>query len=329
MNKKDIAHDLLYGFFGGLISLLILSRFKVTPLKFTNPVSGFNQPLKYSETLKQTRIKSAKIWLPRPERILESSAFKPVIKAQAALAFDLTSETFLYQKEIKAKRPIASLVKIMTAIVALKRTNLDRVFTVDSFSAEVGEDSMGLSEGEKYTLEELLYGMFLVSGNDAAETIAKNIAGDRETFIDLMNEKAAEIGLFDTHFVNPTGLTEDSQQDYSTVYDVLLMTRYAITTYPVLKEIAATKYYEIPYSGEHKYLYLESVTNLLGQYPGVSGFKTGYTPNAGLCLVTLAENGSHEIVLVILDSSDRRGDAILLLDHAFGLFNIPVEHNLL
>jgi len=324
MRKRHPVQFLLLVLLGGVIPLLVLGRFRATPQKFSTPVIGFDQPQQYSQILQEERVQSARIWLPEEEQVFESAIDKPIVDSQSALSFDLSTNQFLYQKDIKTKRPIASLVKIMTAIIALERADLGDVFTVDLFSEEVGEDSMGLSEGERYTLEELLYGMFLPSGNDAAEAIACNISKNREEFIDLMNNKALEIGLFDTHFVNPTGL-EEEELDYSTAYDVLIMTRYAIATHPVLKEITATKYYEIYYSEDHKYIFLENDTNLLGQYPGVYGFKTGYTPAAGLCLVSLAKTGGHDVAVIILDSRDRREDATLILDYTFNSQNIPIN----
>ena len=147
-------------------------------------------------------------------------------------------------------------------------------------------------------------------------------------FIEWMNNKAYELGLDDTHFINPSGLPEGDEENYSSAFDVLLMTRYAIYKFPVLKKIASTKYYEILYSEDHKYLFLENETNLLGTYPVVFGFKTGYTEKAGLCLVTTAENGSHKLITIVLGSTDRRYDVTQLLDYSFGLLGVEVKHNI-
>ena len=202
---------------------------------------------------------SSNIWKPNMGKVTEPSAKKPEITASGAISYDLASEQLLYQKNAKTKLPMASLAKLMTAIIALENEPINKVFAVNRFAAEIGENTMGLSEGEKLTLGELLYGLILHSGNDAAETIAQGSRFGRGNFIYLMNKKAEDLGLTDTHFTNPTGLEGDGKQ-YSTAYDLLAITVYALESREFAK-IAATINYEIPYSQKHKYLYLTNETN--------------------------------------------------------------------
>jgi D-alanyl-D-alanine carboxypeptidase (penicillin-binding protein 5/6) len=255
----------------------------------------------------------SKFWKPSNE-ILKSGEKQPVITAHAAIAYDLTTNKFLYQKNPRKRLPMASLTKIMTAVVALKNGNMNDELKVSPEAAAIGENSMGLSAGERYSLEELLYGLILHSGNDAAETIARESKFGRENFIYLMNKQAESLGLSDTRFTNPSGLEGDGDQ-YSTAHDLLVMTKYALEN-PAFAKIASTVEYEIPYTHKNKYLYLFNETNLLTSYPGVKGVKTGYTHEAGLCLVTYLEYGGHKIIAVLLNSERRREDMKNLLDYS-------------
>lgn len=185
---------------------------------------------------------------------------------------------------------------------------------------------MGLTAGEKLSLDELLYGLVLNSGNDAAETLASNFTGGREAFIQAMNEKANALGLSNTHFTNPSGLEGDGNQ-YTTAYDLLVITNYALSNFSEFKKVVGTFSMELPYSTNHKYFYLENETNLLSSYPGVKGVKDGYTPEAGLCLVTYLDYQNHKIIGVILGSGDRRGEMIELLDYSLNSIGItPPKH---
>lgn len=268
---------------------------------------------------------SSNIWKPSMGKVIESSVKKPEITASGAISYDLASEQLLYQKNVKTKLPMASLSKIMTAIIALENEPINKVFTVNKLAAEIGENTMGLSEGEKLPLSELLYGLILHSGNDAAETIAQGSRFGRNNFIYLMNKKAEDLGLTDTHFTNPTGLEGDGKQ-YSTAHDLLVMTKYALEN-PTFAKAVSTVEYEIPYSNEHKYIYLFNETNLLTSYPGVKGVKTGYTQEAGLCLVTYLEYEGRKIIAVLLNSQSRREEMKELLDYSLKTLGVtPPPH---
>jgi D-alanyl-D-alanine carboxypeptidase (penicillin-binding protein 5/6) len=255
---------------------------------------------------------------------LFGTANQPDIIGESAILVDIDSGKILFEKNSSQRRKIASLTKIMTAVVALEHRSLDTKIKVSAKAANIGENSMGVSEGEIYTLNELLHGLIMNSGNDAAYAIAEGTAGSSETFVKWMNFKARDLGLKDTYFADPSGLDDST---YSTAADLVRLTRYALKN-PRFREVAKTVEYEV-IGDEHKYIPLYNQTNLLTTYPGVAGVKTGFTEEAGLCLVTYASNGGYEVVGVVLNSVDRKGDMILMLDHGFASLGIFVEHHLL
>jgi D-alanyl-D-alanine carboxypeptidase (penicillin-binding protein 5/6) len=183
---------------------------------------------------------------------------------------------------------------------------------------------MGITEGEIYTVEELLYGLILHSGNDSAYALAEGTAGSVEEFTKWMNFKAKELGLLNTYFADPSGLDDST---YSTAYDLARLTEYALLN-TEFRRISKTRELEI-YSDTHKYMFLENQTNLLTSYPGVEGVKTGYTEEAGLCLITYSRNNGVELVGVVLNSLDRKGDMVLMLDFGHSEYNMFFDHHLL
>lgn len=257
------------------------------------------------------------VWLPKGVSTVLAQENPPDISAQGAFFVDTQTGEVLYQKNPHQRLPIASLTKIMTVIVALENHKFSDTFTVSSTAANTEPDKMWLIAGEKLSLEELLDGIFLISGNDAAEVLAEGSVESRDEFISLMNKEAQQIGMDDTKFINPTGLEEDGKDQYSSAYDVALMSRYAIKHWPHLVDISSQPHIYLPATNTHQDYDLYSGINLLTTYPGVVGFKTGFTPSAGLTLVTLARKGNHEILGVLLGSQDRRDEAKELLDYSF------------
>jgi serine-type D-Ala-D-Ala carboxypeptidase (penicillin-binding protein 5/6) len=305
-------------FFFAIANLVLLP--KETVLVGSNPDSeAVSKSLYYKTLIKEYDPEAS--WEPISTN---ATATQPEISGKAAVLVDINSGEVLFEKNSGEQRKIASLVKIMTAIVALENNRLVDEFKISPTASGIGENTMALDKGEIYTLEELLYGLILNSGNDAAYAIAENTAGDANMFVEWMNIKADILGLNDTYFADPSGLDENS---YSTPKDLIKLSRYALKD-PNFKKIAATE--EIFISGEtHKPIPLYNQTNLLTTYPGVAGIKTGYTHGAGLCLITYAKNEDIELVGVVLDSADRKGDMILMLDHGYSSKGINVEHNLL
>lgn len=265
------------------------------------------------------------LWLPFLENAYGNEKSAPQLTARSVLMYDLNSNKTIYEKDAKERMPMASLTKIMTAIIALEnRKENDRYIVFPS--ALVGEDSMGLKSGEILTLNELLHGLVLNSGNDASEVIAMNYADGRDAFVQAMNDKAAALGLTDTNFTNPSGLQGDGIQ-YTTAYDLLVISRYALEKFPEFAAIAEKPEYLMPATKTHREFQLYNETNLLTTYPGVKGLKTGYTPEAGMCLITYLNYKDHRIIGIILNSESRREEMKALLDYSLDVIGVvPPAH---
>jgi len=286
-----------------------------------SPVSPLPNFLSLSEN---NQVKLLDFWQPIIEAISgedETIAFS----AESILIFDLTTNKTLYEKNTKEKLAMASLTKIMTAIVALENKKPDDRYVVRA-EYLVGENTMGLEKGEVLSLEELLYGLILHSGNDAAETLAGSFPGGKSAFVVAMNNKAKALGAEQTVFSNPSGLQGDGSQ-LSTAYDLLVITRYALEAFPLFRKVSETYEYTIPQTTTHKEYVLTNETNLLSSYPGVKGVKTGYTPEAGLCLVTYLDHKGHKLIGILLNSENRRQEMKDLLDLSLTSLGIkPPEH---
>lgn len=254
------------------------------------------------------------LWQPRLSPLDDDLAN---LSAKSAFFIELNSGKVLFQKNATEELPIASLTKIMTVIVGLENKQFTDTFSVSEAAAEMEPDKMLLIANEKLTMEELLDGIFLVSANDAAEVIAEGTTGSRAEFIKLMNIKAKQLGMKNTLFINPSGLEEDNRSQYSSAFDVAVMARYAMINWPHLIDISSSPHIFIPTNETHQDYDLYSGINLLTTFPGVMGFKTGYTPEAGLTLVTLAKKDGKEVLGVLLGCTSRRDDAKALLELSF------------
>lgn len=248
----------------------------------------------------------------------------PEITAISALFVETGSGTVLYAKNPSQEVSIASLTKIMTTIIALENRDMDDIYTISDRAASMEPDKMFLVAGEKLTLKQLLEGIFLVSANDASEAIAENTTGRREEFLNMMNSKARQLGMNNTFFLNPSGLEEDHAKQYSTATDVAVMSRYLVRTFPEIVNISSKEHVYIEPTAYHQDYDMYSGINLLTTYPGVLGLKTGYTPVAGLTLVTLARRGDKEIIGVLLGAVNRRDDAKVLLDYSFKKLGLEI-----
>ena len=316
------------GTYGLYVCLLIFISIVVAMILHGRYISKENivSPLpNFLTAFANNQVSTLNLWMPLFETFNPVSGNPvPEVTAKSALVYDLGSQKVVFSKNSKERLPMASLTKIMTAIIAMERPKKDNQYYVSQDDL-VGEDSMGLSVGEKLSLEELMYGLVLTSGNDTAETMASNYPEGRVKFVEAMNNKAKAMGLKNTHFSNPTGLEGDGQQ-YTTTYDLLIMTNYAMQ-FPLFKKVVGTFDYNISYSDSHKEFYLENETNLLTSYPGVMGVKDGYTPEAGLCLITYLNFKNHKIIGVLLGSDNRRQEMKDLLDYGLKLQGItPPPH---
>jgi len=240
----------------------------------------------------------------------------PTIKARSAILVDLDTGSVLYQRDAHGRYAPASLLKVATALVALEHLGLDQVVTVPASINQLPWDStrMGLRAGERLTVRELLDGLFLNSGNDAAITLAE-AAMPRATFIALMNAKAAQLGLVDTHFVNPVGLDDPGQ--YTSAADLARISIELITRFPDVATIAATPRLTLPATATHHAYVLYNLNQLLRTYAGATGLKTGWTGRAGGCLVATATRNGRHLLVVVMASPSIFGEAASLLDYGF------------
>jgi D-alanyl-D-alanine carboxypeptidase (penicillin-binding protein 5/6) len=242
---------------------------------------------------------------------VKSGPGEPSINAGYAIVIDAESGRVLYEKNAHKRTPMASTTKIMTAVVAIENGRLDDVVTVSKRAAGIWGSKIHLKAGQKITLRELLYGLLISSGNDAAIAIAEHLGGTVENYIDMMNRKARELGLKDTNFKTPHGLDADGH--YTTAYELACMTRYALQN-PVFSEIVKTKNTSISYRT------LNNTNEMLRAYPGADGVKTGYTGKAGRCLVTSVTREGGRFISVVINSPSRYARALsskLILDYAY------------
>lgn len=245
----------------------------------------------------------------------------PTISAKNAIAIEVTSGRIIYEKDAYKKVPIASTTKIMTAIIAIENNLLTDTVIVSNKASWTGGSSVNLKEGDEILLSELLYGLMLNSGNDAAVAIAEHTSGNVEEFSKLMNEKAKKIGALNTNFVTPHGL--DTDNHYSTAYDMAIITKYALKN-PIIKKLVSTSTYTMKFkNGKTKNL--TNTNPLLSFYEGATGVKTGYTGLAGKCLVASAKRENIEIIAVLLgdpSSKARRTDSAKILDFCFNNYKL-------
>ncbi|MDI6893213.1 MAG: D-alanyl-D-alanine carboxypeptidase family protein [Bacillota bacterium] len=248
------------------------------------------------------------------------SAERPRLDCRAAVLMEWTTGAVLYALRATEERDPASLTKIMTAVVAIEQGSLPEPVRISADAAWMPGSVMGLREGQEYTLRDLLYGLLLESGNDAAVAIAQHIAGSEQDFARLMTEKARGLGAISTRFRNPHGLTEPGH--CSTAYDLALITRYALTL-PLFAEMVATVQKQVADLGDPSSTgTLYNTNRLLGVYPGMEGGKTGTTAAAGACLITSTMRDGMRLISVVLDSADRWGDTRRLLDWGFANFTL-------
>jgi len=245
---------------------------------------------------------------------LRASAAEPSLSAESAILIEAESGNVIYEKNADARLPMASTTKIMTALVAIETTPLNKVVRVSAEAAGIEGSSVHLIEGEELTMGELLSAMMLESANDAAVAVAVEVAGSTAAFAGLMNAKAEALGLCDTHFMNPHGLSEDGH--YTTARDLAKLTAYALEN-EAFAEIVSTYRAEIPYHGDEGTRTLINHNRLLKQSDNVIGVKTGFTKKSGRCLVTAAEENGVRVVAVTLNDPDDWRDHLSL--HELGL----------
>lgn len=238
------------------------------------------------------------------------------ISASSAVLLVSGSNEVLFEKSAYEKRPMASTTKIMSSIIAIESGRLDEEITVTQEMTSVEGTSMGLLPNDRVSVSELVYGMLLSSGNDAANATAITIAGSTDAFVSMMNDKAKQIGMFSTHFATPSGL--DADDHYSTAYDMALLGSYAIENEQFL-EICSSSSAVVDYGNPPYKRRLTNHNKLLKIYDGAIGIKTGFTKKSGRCLVSAAERDGVTLICVTLNDADDWNDHKKLLDYGFGI----------
>lgn len=252
------------------------------------------------------------LWMP-----YSAGKAMPEVSSHSACVIDIDTGRILAAKNENEKSEPASITKIMTALIALENADIKKVVTIPSAAAGVEGSSIYIKSGEKYSLEDLLYGLMLRSGNDAATAIAIDVAGSVDAFVEKMNQKAQELGCTGTHFNNPHGLPDEKH--YTTAHDMALITAAALRNDTFVK-IVSTKNYTAEPDGAGETRSWQNKNKLLWQYEGAIGVKTGYTKSAGKTYVGAAERNGIRIAVVVLGAKDMWGDAATLLDDAFASY---------
>lgn len=252
----------------------------------------------------------------------------PNTNSRSCIVLERSTGAILFGKNEFEVRKMASTTKIMTALIVLENEDdLSKIVTVSKKAAGIGGSRLGLSTDCKITVKDLLYGLMLCSGNDAAVALAEYIGGSVEGFANLMNQKALSLNLNNTHFVTPHGL--DNDEHYTTVYELALLTNYALNNESFCK-IVKTSNYTVNINGTPKIIH--NTNELLGYLNGVYGVKTGFTNGANRCLVTACKRGDLDIICVVLGADTKKfrtQDSIKLIEYAFSNFKMVNIKNII
>lgn len=246
------------------------------------------------------------------------------LNSRSCIVYDRISKQILFRKNEYNKVKMASTTKIMTAIIVIENDDLNKTVEISKKAANTGGSRLGLKTGDKITIHDLLYGLMLCSGNDAAVALAECTAGSITDFSELMNNKALELGLTNSHFESPHGL--DSDGHYTTAYELAKLADYALNNKTFL-QIVGTKNYTATINGNPKNL--SNTNELLGNLNGVYGIKTGFTNGANRCLVTACKRNDMDIICVVLGADTKKfrtKDSISLIEYTFNTFeHINIE----
>ena len=295
---------------GGVVLLSRLSPEPAGPI-ITEAVSTPIAAAKIVATISPPRPHFSYAWLEEnPAPALSN------VTAVAAILVDLSTNSVVYAKNEHEQRAPASTTKILTAIVALEYSDPSLKVLVSERAGSAEPNVMGLKTGEVVTLEILLYGMMLDSGNDAAIAVAEGTLGYDE-FVQAMNAKVRELGLQNTKLSNPAGYDEDTLPHYSSAHDLAALADYALDRTPRILDYASAKHIQFTATEEHGWYGPQNLNKLLSTYDGTYGLKPGWTPDAGYCLVAVAERNGRHLLAVVLGSTQHFTDAAILLDYGF------------
>lgn len=256
-----------------------------------------------------------------------NTSCEPIVNSKNVIVLDRKTLLPLYEKNAYSKVAMASTTKILTCIIALENCSLNEIVTVSKKAASVSGSTLGLNSNMKLSINDLLYGLMLRSGNDCAIAIAEHISGSVENFSVLMNEKALSLGLNDSNFVTPHGL--DDQNHFTTAYELAILTDYALKNQK-FREIVSSKTYTISLNGYPRTI--SNTNELLGTTQGVYGVKTGFTFEAGRCLVSACKRNNLDIIVVVLGADTKRirtKDSLSLINYTFNTYKyVNIENTL-
>ena len=245
---------------------------------------------------------------------------EPKTYSKHIICIERTTNSVLYEKDAYSKCAMASTTKILTGIIIIENCDLKEEVEISKKAANTGGSTLGIKEGQKITVEGLLYGLLLRSGNDTAVALAEYVGGSVEEFSKIMNKKAKDIGLKNSNFVTPHGLDDDNH--YTTAYDLAILTNYALNNKTFLK-IVGTKQISVNIGGNQRSL--NNTNELLGVVKGVYGVKTGFTGNAGRCLVSACKRDDLDVIVVVLGSdtkSIRGNDSKKVIEYVFNHYKM-------
>lgn len=300
-----------------IIAIFVCGFFVIKPGETTtaNKVKGQS---KVSEAKIQKEITENKEkYYPKYDWLTAHAQTLPT-SSKASIILDYNTREVLFADNEHEKLPPASITKVLTAIVVLENMKTDKLCTISQTAADTEPNKITMKTGEKLKVEDLLYGLMMISANDAAEALAECYDGGRDAFIEKMNERAKLIGLTDTHFVNPNGLHDDNH--YTSAFDMATITYYAIkSNSDFLKYMGHKEDYSVFATEHNEPHWWQQISNLLQTYPGMDGAKTGFTYEAGNTYIGTAERNGRRIIIVYLNANSTTYDAKLLLDQGFYL----------
>lgn len=316
MNTK---HKAIALFASGIFILSLFFSYKIYKLKI---LSWNNQKVAsvipftdYAKKAKERKIKeNIEKYHPKSNFIKEYPTNLD-ISAKSAILIDYNSGQILFQKDPNIKLLPASIIKILTATVTLENLKLDQLVTISQRAADMEPNKIVMKAGEKIKVNDLLFGLMMISANDSAEALAENIEGGRENFIKKMNEKIEILGLKNTNVKNPSGLDEEDQ--FSSSFDIATITRYALMDHPEIINYMGKREYAIQPSDLNKGHWLYHISYMIDIYPGMEGVKTGYTDDAHNTFIGIAKRGNHRLICVFLASDNANEDCRKIFDFGF------------
>lgn len=303
--------------FGAVFIIVALQHIGLSVPKIENPLS---QKVKAENTIEDKLSRVGNTFSLKRENATTDFDTAVLPPASAFIVVDYDTGEVLAENNAETRLPVASLTKVMTAVVVLDLAKPDDVYTVSEHAASIIPTKIGVVPGQKMTVNELLHAAMMTSANDAVEVLEEgvNTTYNRPLFVEAMNKKAQILQLTNTHFSNPQGF--DTKENYSSAWDLAILARYALSEYPLIAAISKKDYHFLPRNKNHKQYDLYNWNGLIGVYPNVEGIKIGNTGQAGITTIVIAEREEKKILVVLLGTQniiDRDLGAAHLLDYGF------------